>query len=246
MAKLPLILASLSLALATPSSGAQELSETFLPAFDPALFSGNPQITNPYFPVIEGQERTFKGSPANESFVFTGLGAGPVIHGVKTFTVRDRAYEGTRIVEDTFDYYTQDRRGNVWYMGEDVTNYRYDRNGNLIGTDSSSTWRAGVNGAKPGYIMPASTEVNFNYYQEFAAADDALDEGTTVAVLPEFTTGPEQYADVVQVLETTELDQHARGFKYYARGIGLVYEAEGLRPNFKHPRQVFELVDVSP
>jgi hypothetical protein len=241
LAQLTVVLASLTLAAAAPPP-----DSAVLPAFDPSLFSSNPVITNPYFPVIEGQVRTFKGEPANESFIFTGLGNGPVILGVRTFTVRDRAFVGTRIVEDTFDYYTQDRRGNVWYMGEDVTNYRYDRDGTLIGTDKSSTWRAGVNGASPGYIMPASTAAGFNYFQEYAVADDALDEGTTVALLPNFTTGPEQYENVVQVLETSELDPHARAFKYYAHGIGLVYEAEGLRPNFKNPRQVFELVKVTP
>ncbi|HEU5286501.1 MAG TPA: hypothetical protein VFU20_08360 [Sphingomicrobium sp.] len=232
-------LAALGLALAHPAA-----AETVLPTFDAGNFTGNPVVTSSYFPVVEGQERTYLGSPADEQFVLTGVGSGPVILGIKTVTLRDRSFEGGLIVEDTFDYYAQDKAGNVWYFGEDVTNYNYDRDGNLIGTDSASSWRAGVNGALPGYIMPVDQTVGFNYYQEHAPEDDALDEGTTFAVLSSFTAGGVTYSNVLQVLETSDIDPKARGFKYYAPGVGLIYEAEGLRPNNKNPRQIFELTEI--
>lgn len=233
-------LAALALAAASPAA-----ADPVLPSFDEGDFTGNPVITHSYFPVVEGQSRTYEGAPADEEFVLTGLGSGPTILGVKTFTLRDRAFEGGLLVEDTFDYYAQDRSGNVWYFGEDVTNYVYDRNGNLTGTNSSSSWRAGVNGALPGYIMPANLAVGFNYYQEHAPNDDALDQATTFALLPAFTAGGIGYSNVLQVLETSELDPKARGFKYYAPGVGLIFEAEGLRPNNKNPRQTFELTGTS-
>ena len=37
--------------------------------------------------------------------------------------VHDRATEHGTVVEDTFDYYAQDAKGNVWYLGEDTTEY---------------------------------------------------------------------------------------------------------------------------
>lgn len=237
---LTLALAGFSLAVAAPA-----MAEPFLPTFDAREFTGNTVVTHAYFPVIAGQVRTYAGSPANEAFILTGLGSGPIIMGIRTNTVRDRAFEEGRIVEDTFDYYAQDRKGNVWYFGEDVTNYFYDRAGNLTGTNSSSSWRAGVNGALPGYIMPADLRIGFNYYQEHAPADEALDQATTYAVVPSFTISSGTYKNVLQVLETSELDPQARGFKYYAPGVGLIFEAEGLRPNNKNPRQVFELVTIS-
>ncbi|MGH6707272.1 MAG: hypothetical protein ACREB1_10735 [Sphingomicrobium sp.] len=227
---------ALTLMLAAPSA-----AETVLPTFNAGNFTGNPVPTNPYFPVVDGEVRSYVGAPADEQFVFTGLGAGPTILGIKTFTVQDSATEGGLLVEDTFDYYAQDKDGNVWYFGEDVTNYIYDRNGNLIDTNSSSSWRAGVNGALPGYIMPASLTIGFNYFQEHAPADEALDEGTTFAIVPSFEAGGVTYNNVLQVLETTDLDNKAIGFKYYAAGVGLIFESEGLRPNLKHPRQTFEL-----
>ena len=46
-------------------------------------------------------------------------------------------------MEDRFDYYAQDTAGNVWCFGEDVTNYRYDDAGNLIGAKKIAAVRAG-------------------------------------------------------------------------------------------------------
>lgn len=231
---------AMALAVSTPA-----WAETVLPTFNAGNFTGNPVITNVYFPVNEGEVRSYVGAPADEQFVFTGLGAGPTIMGIKTFTLQDDATEGGLLVERTFDYYAQDKDGNVWYFGEDVTNFIYDRNGNLIDTNNSSAWRAGVNGALPGYIMPASLAIGFNYYQEHAPADEALDEGTTFAIVPSMTVGGQNYTNVIKVFEGTDLDQHARGFKYYAAGVGLIKEEEAVRPNFKHPRQTFELTTVS-
>ena len=49
------------------------------------------------------------------------LGARPVILGVQTTVLRDRAFDKALLVEDTLDYFAQDVTGNVWYLGEDVT-----------------------------------------------------------------------------------------------------------------------------
>lgn len=239
MTKLSLLLcATAGIAAAAPAA-----AEPFLPIFSPSKFSSNTVPNHSYFPVVEGQMRTYQGS-AGESFIFTGLSAGPTILGVKTFTVRDRAFDGELLVEDTFDYYAQDKEGNVWYFGEDVTNYRYDKKRILIGTDSTSAWQAGVNGARPGYIMPNSLEIGFNYYQENAPNDDALDQATTVAILPSVTVAAGTFSNVLQVLETSEIDKSARGFKYYAPGRGLIKEEERLKPNNKNPTQTFELTTV--
>jgi hypothetical protein len=232
----PLIaLSALAIAIVSPAQ-----AEPVLPTFSASKFSNNTVPTHSYFPVVEGQVRTYQGS-AGERFIFTGVGAGPTILNVQTHTVRDDAFDGELLIEQTFDYYAQDKDGNVWYMGEDVTNYHYDKNGNLTGTDSASAWRAGVNGALPGYIMPKSLAIGFNYYQEHAPNDDALDQATTKAILPSKTVAAGTFSNVLQVLETSEIDKSARGFKYYAPGRGLIAEEEGLKPNLKNPTQTFEL-----
>src|SRR3546814_253202 len=97
---------ALGLAFAQPAA-----AEAVLPTFNAGNFTGNPVVTSSYFPVVEGQVRTYQGS-AGESFIFTGLGVGPTILGVKTFTVRDDAFDGELLIEQTFDYYSQDKQGN--------------------------------------------------------------------------------------------------------------------------------------
>jgi hypothetical protein len=54
-------------------------------------------------------------------------------------------------VERTFDWYAQDKQGNVWYMGELSLE---KKNGKFA--KASDSWQSGVDGAQPGIIMPAA------------------------------------------------------------------------------------------
>jgi hypothetical protein len=219
-----------------------------LPDFDAATFAPMAPVTNPYFPLLDGLTRIFESNDGVERFELTVLGAGPTILGVPTTVRRDRAFDEGLLVEDTFDFYAQDNAGNVWYFGEDVTNYEYDDDGNLLSTNSESSWRAGVNDAKPGFIMPAdaASKVGFHYFQEFAPDDEALDEGKHHALLATFETSVQGYANVLQVLETTAVEPDSRGFKYYAPGVGMIAEAEGLNPALQNPERTFEFVKAVP
>jgi hypothetical protein len=69
------------------------------------------------------------------------------ILGVDCVVIRDTASVGGQVVEDTLDFFAQDRDGNVWYMGEDTKQFK---NGVQTGTEGS--WLAGVNGATPGLL----------------------------------------------------------------------------------------------
>ena len=222
-------------------------ASAFLPDFSAATFIPGDPIDNPWFSMTEPAHRVFvaealRGHPVDEGFELTNIGAGHTILGVQTQVQFDQAFEDGLLVEETRDYFAQDSIGNVWYFGEDVTNFIYDEDGNLIDTNNESAWRAGVNGALPGFIMPVDQTVGFNYYQEFAGADDALDQATVFATGLTLMTELGELTNVLQVLETSELDPKARGFKYYAPGLGLVLEEEGLNPNFKHPRLAVGLV----
>lgn len=216
----------------------------FLPDFESATFVPGAPVDNPYFPLLDTRTRIFEGD--GERFELTVLGPGPVILGVQTTTQLDRAFEDDRLVEETFDFYAQDTDGNVWYLGEDVTNYVYDAMGNLIETNSESAWRAGINDALPGWIMPADLTLGFNYYQEFAEEDEALDEGTTNAIGLAVSLDIGDFEDVLRVLETTAIEPDARGFKYYAPGVGLILEEEGLDADLENPELVLELTQVVP
>ena len=222
----------------------------FLPDFNSATFLPGTSVDNTYFPILGKETRFYRGEKDEdgettiERFELTPLGKGPTILGVETSILRDRAFEDGMLVEETFDFYAQDILGNVWYFGEDVTNFVYDNDGNLISTNNASAWRGGENGALPGFIMPADLTIGFNYYQEFAAADEALDQATTISQggIVELDIGT--FENVLQVLETSELSPDAREFKYYAPGLGLILVEEGLDTNFENPEISVALVDI--
>ncbi len=240
---------ALAVALAAFSHGS--VAATVLPDFGGATFIPNAPIDNPYFSLTDSLTRVYTardigGNPVDEGFEQTVLGAGPTILGVATVTRRDRASSDGLLNEDTFDFYAQDTAGNVWYMGEDVTNYVYDDAGILLSTNTSSSWRAGVNDALPGYAMLANPTVGDNYYQEYAVIDSALDQGETTGVGLTLTVNGTTFNNVVQIYETSELNPDAREFKYYARGHGLILASEGLDINRMNPELDIGLVSSVP
>ncbi len=226
---------------------------TVEPVFSLENFVDGAAIDNPYFPLGPGFQATLyaegvddEGEDFTERSVLSFGGPGRVILGLQTFVQLDEAYERDLIVEKTFDYYAQDNVGNVWYMGEDVTNYEYDDEGVLVGTNDSSSWIAGENDARPGYIMVADPVVGFSYFQEIAEADEALDEAMIWATGLTLTIGGVVYEDVIAIFETTQLDPDAREFKYYAPGFGLIRADEGLDESFANPELIFERIPAIP
>ena len=224
----------------------------FLPDFTTATFVPGAPITNPYFPLADRKTRVFtgvrneNGETVPQRFELTNLGSGPTILGVPTTTRRDRGFDGGLKTEDTIDYFAQDTAGNVWYFGEDVTNYVYNDQGHLIGTNTKSSWRAGVNGALPGYQMPAEQSVGFGYYQEFAPADDAVDQALTYAVGDVVSIDLGTFENVLRVLETSAVEPDVREFKYYAPTVGLILVEDDLDADLTNPRATLRLTRVIP
>ena len=159
-----------------------------------------------------------------ETIVVEVLEETRVVNGVTCVVVRDRVFLDELLIEDTHDWYAQDDDGNVWYMGESVTNYEYDDDGNVLSTDHDGAWEAGVDGAIPGIIMKATLIVGDTYQQEFYEGE-AEDMGMVVAVgvrveLKNGTT----YEDCLQILDWNPLDPAVLEYKYFAPGVGIVKE----------------------
>ena len=154
--RLAVVLAALALPVIAPAA-------PVLPDFEAATFVNGAPINNRYFPLLDRNVRVYVNAEEGEDVRFETqvVDPGRTLFGVLTTAVRDRDFEAGMLVEDTLDYYAQDTDGNVWYFGEDVTNYDYDEEGNLISTDTGSSWLAGRNlanpagdPAQPGFIMP--------------------------------------------------------------------------------------------
>ena len=238
--------AALALAFAAGAASA----ETLLPNFDPDKFVEGQEVDSKYFPLEAGRRAVLRargvedGERFTEKSVLTVLDRpGPRILGVRTTTQLDKAYEDGLLVEKTFDYFAQDKRGNVWYMGEDVTNFHYDDKGNLIRKDHELAWRAGRRGGKPGYIMPARQIVGQRYFQEHARRDEALDKGETLSIVDRLRVGDTVYRNVLRVLETNPFEPRSREIKYYAPRVGLIREDEGVNRKLENPDLIFRRVD---
>jgi hypothetical protein len=168
-------------------------------------------VDNPWFPLKTGSVWRYKGVKDGKRSrdVVKVTGATKTILGVTTTAVSDRLYEHGRLEERTTDWYTQDRKGNVWYFGENTA--ELDSHGKVKSTEG--TWQAGVNGAEPGIYMPAHPHPGQTGRQEFykGHAEDHFRvlRRTRSALLTE---------------EWTPLEPGVIDHKHYRRGVGTVLE----------------------
>src|SRR5262249_47628327 len=110
-------------------------------------------IDNPYLSYPVGKKYSFVQSEGNlvEQDVLPDK---KTILGIDMVVVHDflKSPAGD-LLEDTLDYYAQDKAGNVWYFGEDTKAY----SGSMVSTEGS--WLAGVNCAQPGIVMKGAPKV---------------------------------------------------------------------------------------
>ena len=223
-------------------------AEPLLPTFDPANFDPAAAIDNPYLSLAPGFSREVSGQIAEdegdlgtEVSVQTYDGAGPLIAEVQTTLILDRSFIDGMLVEEAHDFFAQDRAGNVWYLGEDVINLTYDDEDRVIAVDTHGTWRAGVDGAEPGFAMPAAPQVGMVYFQEHAPANEALDVGEILSLEGQIEGPLSSYDKVLAVFETSQIEPDLREVKFYAEGVGLVRVWEGIDAQKSNPEAVFDL-----
>lgn len=182
------------------------------PPIDPANFVK--QVTNRYFPLKPGTVLTYRGEDSVTKVRVTDRTR--KILGVQCTVVRDTVLVDGEVEEDTYDYFAQDRQGNVWYFGEDTAEYV---DGLVVSIDGS--FIAGKDSAKPGLIMAATPAPGTTYRQEFALGE-AEDVGRYESRGARLTIGLGTFKDVVKTFDYTPLDPEAREHKYYAPQVGLV------------------------
>ncbi len=185
------------------------------------------RIDNPYFPLTPGSRYAYEGMTDEglERVEIEVLAETRVVMGVTATVVRDTAYLDGEMVEDTLDWYAQDKDGNVWYLGEDTHEYE-----DGVAVNAAGAWEAGVDGALPGIVMYAdpAAHIGETYRQEYYPGQ-AEDMAQVVSVGESASTTSGDYANCLKTKEWTPLEPGLSEFKYYAPGIGLVLEvvAEG-------------------
>jgi len=217
--------------LLTAAATAAHGAAPWQPKIVPARFVE--RVDHPYFPLPPG--RTWKyverhGRSTSE--ITTSVSDETrLVLGVRCTVVHDRETRAGRVIEDTRDWYAQDRDGNVWYFGEDTHEFRPDGSSTAAGS-----WEAGRHGAQPGILLPAHPAPGRPYRQEFlrGEAEDMAQvlSSRATARLPDV-----RFDDCVLTREWSPLEPGSER-KWYARGVGLV-RAESTSG------EVTELVSVS-
>jgi hypothetical protein len=182
-------------------------------------------VDNPYFPLTPGAKWVYKARLEDgtvEGDEVEVLQETRQIMGVTAVVVRDVVLVDGQITEETFDWYAQDKEGNVWYLGEMVDNYE---DGVLV--NHAGSWEWGKDGALPGIIMWAdpSAHMNETYYQEYYAGE-AEDQGQILSVGESVTVPFGSFDNVVKTFDSSALDPDLKENKFYAQGIGVIKEID--------------------
>lgn len=182
---------------------------------DPADFVT--RVTNSYWPMAPGSQWIYRETDAegaNRRVRITVTRNEKRILGIPVTVVRDIVSEDGALVEATWDWYAQDTAGNVWYMGEDTKTYEA---GKVVSTEGS--WKAGVDGAQPGIVVPGRPKVGQRYRQEYYAGK-AEDQGMVLSLKARATVPFGSFTRLLRTRDTTPLEPNLVENKYYAKGVG--------------------------
>ena len=203
---------------ATTSAPRWVLQGSYTPMIRPTNFVAT--IDNPYFPLTPGTAFHYEGrsgkTPQTDDMVVTHRTR--EVLGVSCAVVRDTVSEHGRPIERTFDWYAQDKQGNVWYMGEDSLELQ---NGHFV--RASDSWEGGVDGGKPGIIMPAHPKAGEVYRQEYYPPGGALDQARVLGDAASIKVPVGAFERSLVTLEWSPVEPQLER-KYYVAGIGEVQE----------------------
>ncbi len=218
---------------ATEGVGETEGDSGYTPAINPDDFVE--AIDNTYFPLTPGTTFVYEGESEDETIrdeVYV-TNETRVVMGVNTTVVRDREFVDGELEEETFDWYAQDKDGNVWYFGEDSREYE---DGEVV--SSAGSWEAGVNGAQPGILIEGDPQVGDTYRQEYLAGE-AEDMAEVVSLNESVSVAYGSFENCLKTKEWTPLEPGIEENKYYAAGTGLILET-----TVKGESERLELVDI--
>jgi hypothetical protein len=201
----------------TPKPPSWVLHGKYSPVIDPANFVS--RIDNRYFPLQPGTAFSYRGlkdgSSQTDNMVVTHRVKD--VLGVGCTVVRDTVYQGGKALERTFDWYAQDKQGNVWYMGEESLELK---NGRFV--RASDSWEAGVKHAKPGIIMRGHPRRGEVYRQEYYPPD-ALDQAHVVGASATVWVPAGTFRHVLVTDEWSPVEPQIER-KYYVAGVGEIKE----------------------
>jgi hypothetical protein len=182
----------------------------------PAIDQWAPAVTHRLLPLSAGVTWAYVDSASGETDTTRVARETVEILGVRTTVVIDRTYRHGALIEDSRDYYAQDKSGNVWYLGEDT---REIRSGKTV--SAAGSWRAGRDDGQPGIVMWAAPSPGDPYREEYLAGH--AEDMARVVSADTAVAGPSgRYRHCVAIEEWSRLEPGVRELKIYAPATGLV------------------------
>jgi len=188
-----------------------------------AKFTHPTQITNSYLPLSLLKQDILEGTEDGKK-LHVERTPKPDIHKyfrfgdqtIEAAAFEDRETEDGKLSEVTTDYFAQDDNGTVYYLGEEVDDYK---DGKIVGHEGG--WMLGKDTQVPGVILPGLLKVGQKWRPEDVSSE--ISEKDTVVSLDETVTVPAgTFPDCVKVEEHTPGGKPE--YKYYAKGVGVVRE----------------------
>jgi len=186
----------------------------------PTKFSHPRDITNPYLPlaslnqdILENKNERVERTAKRDIHKTFSIGG----QTVEALAVEDREFSKGGLSEVTLDYFAQSDDGTVYYLGEDVDEYK---NGAISG--HSGGWLLGKDTETPGVIMPAHPKHGDKFMFE-NVPKITWEKDEVVAVSETVTVTAGTYQNCVKIRESTS---DGVEYKYYAPGVGCIEEME--------------------
>jgi hypothetical protein len=182
------------------------------------------RINNRLFTLQPGTQFVYDGTVTDDEgthphrVVFTVTDMVKRIGGVNTRVVWDQDINDGELTEAELAFFAQDRRGNVYTMGEYPEEYE---NGRFVG--APSTWIHGQQRAQAGILVPGHPKLGMRFVQGRAPAVDFYDVGVVKRLHARACTKVRCYKNTTLIEESAPLvPGDGSQLKYYAPGVGLV------------------------
>ncbi len=181
------------------------------------------RITNPWFPLARGSVYVYEGQKDGKQArdVMTVTQKTKMITGIRALPVADRLFLNGVLAERTTDWYAQDKKGTVWYLGEKTA--ELNAQGKVTSTEGS--FLNGRDGAKGGIFMPAHPAVGQSFQQE-SFKGQAEDRFRILSMATSISTPAVSSQNAMLTQEKTPLEPGTVDHKYYVQGIGTVKEQQ--------------------
>jgi hypothetical protein len=181
------------------------------------------RITNIWFPLLRGSVYVYDGQKDGKTSrdVMTVSNKVKDITGIRAAVINDRVFLNGQLSERTTDFYAQDKKGTVWYLGEKTA--ELNTKGKVTSTEGS--FLNGSKGAKGGIFMPTHPAVGQSFQQE-SFKGQAEDHFQILDMAASITTPAISSNSAMLTQETTPLEPGVVDHKYYVQGIGTVKEQQ--------------------